>query len=107
MKLIFDGEREITIVQGGRLGLTAGGIKLTQLLTNFTLINNEPDLIILGSDVANDNGMDSCMYRWDLLLYQFETHLFKPLKRLVPIIIAPGPHDYGYKNLNQKNKFEP
>lgn len=54
-----------------------------------------PDLILIGGDVAYDNANPYCYYCWDLLLYAFEAE-FKKLGRVVPFIFSVGNHDVGY-----------
>ncbi len=49
------------------IGYTNRGINLTKLIEKF-----EPDLIMIGGDIAYDDGMSTCYYSWDTFLGMFE-----------------------------------
>lgn len=70
------------------------------MLEQFSAYN--PDLVIIGGDVAYDNAMLNCYYSWDLMLSAFEK-AYLPLGRLVPIIVAVGNHDVGMHSMRQAN----
>jgi len=83
-------ERNLTIAVGGDAGTTANAQKMTAALGDYNL-----DAIIVGGDLAYDNGMQSCYYSWDLFIGMFEK-VNERLGRLVPLILSVGNHDIGF-----------
>jgi hypothetical protein len=45
---------------GGDVSMTKEG----ELITSY-LVNYDPDIIIIGGDIAYDDGMRTCYYSWD------------------------------------------
>ena len=78
---------------GGDVGMTTQGIKLTDHLVQF-----DPDVILLGGDIAYDNAIRTCYYSWDNFYRMFED-VNRKLNRLVPIVLAIGNHDVGFDAL--------
>jgi hypothetical protein len=83
-------ERDVLIAAGGDAGTTANARAMTSVLSNYSL-----DAILVGGDMAYDNGMRSCYYSIDLFLNMFEG-VNKQLKRVVPLMFAIGNHDIGF-----------
>jgi len=83
-------ERDVLIAAGGDAGTTANARAMTAVLSNYSL-----DAILVGGDMAYDNGMRSCYYSIDLFLDMFE-RVNKQLKRVVPLMFAIGNHDIGF-----------
>jgi metallophosphoesterase superfamily enzyme len=81
---------KIKMAVGGDIGMTPDA----KTLTNY-LINENPDVIIIGGDTAYDNAMRTCYYSWDNFYNIFED-LNKKLNRIVPIILTVGNHDVGF-----------
>jgi len=92
-------ERNLTIAVGGDAGTTTKAQKMTAALENYPL-----DAIIVGGDLAYDNGMKSCYYSWDLFLGMFEK-INQKLERVVPLIFSVGNHDIGF-NAYQDGPFD-
>jgi glycerol-3-phosphate cytidylyltransferase-like family protein len=51
---------------GGDLGMSSNGDTMTSYLVKFN-----PDIIILGGDIAYDDGERSCYYSWDTIYSMF------------------------------------
>lgn len=79
----------ITIVTGGDNGNSQLALSM---ITNSAKYN--PDVIMVGGDLAYDNALCSCAYTWDHYLDQFEA-LNSKVGRLVPLVFAAGNHDVG------------
>lgn len=78
---------------GGDLGMSSNGDTMTSYLVKFN-----PDIIILGGDIAYDDGERSCYYSWDTIYSMFQP-VYKKLDRLVPIVMSVGNHDVGFDAL--------
>jgi hypothetical protein len=52
---------------GGDLGVSTNGDTMTSYLFNYN-----PDIIIIGGDIAYDDAMRSCYYSWDTVYAMFE-----------------------------------
>lgn len=53
-----------------------------------------PDVFMVGGDIAYDNGMCTCYYAWDFYL-DIITDFYNQVGRLVPLVFAVGNHDAG------------
>lgn len=91
-----DSPRDIIFVQGGDMGNT----KATRDVTKAAIAMN-PDVLMLGGDLAYDNGMCECYFAWDYFLKDLEM-LNSELGRLVPVIYALGNHDAGIDEINYR-----
>lgn len=80
------------IIIGGDVGLTDHG---RNMFRNIGETN--PDLIILGGDIAYDNAMTYCYYAWDNF-YSLLDKVNTANNRLVPFIMAIGNHDIGWNS---------
>jgi predicted MPP superfamily phosphohydrolase len=63
------------------------------------LVDFNPDIIVLGGDIAYDDAMRSCYYSWDTVYYMFEP-VYTKLDRLIPIVFSVGNHDVGFDALS-------
>lgn len=67
-KTVPDAEAtELRMAVGGDLGVSYNGDTVTSYLTQFN-----PDIIIIGGDIAYDDAMRSCYYSWDTVYALFE-----------------------------------
>lgn len=82
-------ETPIIIATGGDVGLTQVAVNVTRIVTEYN-----PDVLIIGGDIAYDNGMCNCYFAYDLYFKPFN-ELNEKLGRLVPVIIGVGNHDIG------------
>lgn len=73
--------------------MTAKAKRITKWIAAY-----DPDVIVIGGDLAYDNGMRTCYYSWDNFYYIFED-INKQLNRLVPLIMTIGNHDIGFDSL--------
>lgn len=69
------------------------GKQMVQLISDF-----DPHVVILGGDIAYDNGMKNCYYNWDIFYKMFEP-VYEKLGRLVPLVMSIGNHDAGFDSL--------
>jgi predicted MPP superfamily phosphohydrolase len=74
---------------GGDVAMTKDGLTLINYFADY-----DPDLILLGGDIAYDNGYRSCYYSWDNFYDMFDS-INKKLNRIVPIVLSVGNHDVG------------
>jgi predicted MPP superfamily phosphohydrolase len=85
------------ILFGGDFGYEPNGKKLASLVSQ-----TNPDVILIGGDIAYDNGNIHCYYSYDTFLWAFE-HEFQELNRIVPFIFSIGNHDIGFNSLANYN----
>ena len=85
--------KEIKMAVGGDVGFEGDGEKITKNLVNYN-----PDVLIIGGDIAYDDGMRSCFYSWDNFYWIFED-LNREVGRMIPLILSIGNHDVGYDAL--------
>jgi len=83
-------ERDVLIAAGGDAGTTSDARAMTSVLGNYSL-----DAILVGGDMAYDNGMRSCYYSIDLFLNMFE-RINQQASRIIPLMFAIGNHDIGF-----------
>ncbi|KAL4450819.1 hypothetical protein ABPG74_011661 [Tetrahymena malaccensis] len=72
-------------------------------LLNLRLVDTQPDVILFGGNIAQDNGMKNCYHQWDIFLNNFETQIFQALDRVVPFIFSVGNRDIGLNSLKNYN----
>ena len=82
-------EANITLVTGGD---SSGSDKTLKFMEY--IVEQKPNVIVIGGDIVYDNGNINCYYCWDYYLELFGT-LNNKVGRLVPIILAVGNHDLG------------
>lgn len=78
---------------GGDVGMTVNGSKISSYLSSF-----DPDVLIIGGDIAYDDAMRTCWFSWDNFYWIFE-QVDLVLNRTVPLILSIGNHDSGYDAL--------
>lgn len=81
--------RPIRMINGGDSGYTYAAINLTRIASTL-----QPDLFIMGGDIAYDDNMPACAYTWDYFLGMYG-RLTATLGYLMPIISVVGNHDVG------------
>ena len=59
-------------------------------------------MIVIGGDIAYDDGMRSCYYSWDNFYRIFEP-LYESMNRLVPLVLSVGNHDVGFDALTDNS----
>lgn len=57
----------IKLAMGGDVGISNGGTEITNQLITFN-----PDVMIIGGDIAYDDAVRSCYYSWDSFYTLFE-----------------------------------
>lgn len=68
------------------------------------MAKEQPDLLIIGGDVAYDNAMTYCYSPWDRLYEMIDgLGAAGPVKRLIPFILALGNHDIGWNSLAKQS----
>lgn len=87
------------MISGGDIGTSQNALKIWQVAAT-----KNPDLVLLGGDLAYDNNILGCYWTWDLFLDQIDL-LNERVGRLVPVILAVGNHDYGL-NPNPKRELK-
>lgn len=77
-------DSNINLIVAGNVGITTKLIRQFQLMNSLEDIN-KLDALILGGNIAKDNGCESCKFLWDELMVQFSS-LFTNVGRIVPIM---------------------
>ena len=77
------------IIQGGDAGVSNVSQQVMTLISQV-----DPDVVMIGGDLAYDNNIKHCYYTWDYFLNIFED-LNKRVGRLVPLVMTTGNHDVG------------
>ena len=88
----------LKLAMGGDIGISNGGTEITNQLINFN-----PDVMIIGGDIAYDDAVRSCYYSWDSFYSLFEP-VYTKLNRLIPMVLTLGNHDIGFDSLSN-NKY--
>jgi len=83
-------QRNIVLATGGDAGTSAKAKNMTIAVGKY-----KPDAIMVGGDLAYDNGLRACYYSWDLFLWMFES-LNDKMGRVVPLMFSIGNHDLGF-----------
>jgi hypothetical protein len=86
------------IIYAGDVGVSQQAEKMSDVI-----ITHNPRTILLGGDISYDNGDPACYYAMDIFLNLLEERIYKPLGRIVPLILAVGNHDLGINNLADRN----
>ncbi|KRX10340.1 hypothetical protein PPERSA_03647 [Pseudocohnilembus persalinus] len=81
----------IKLIEGGDSGVTQRARNLIKQIKNI-----DPHALIIGGDIAYDDGIRGCYYSWDTFLKMWEQELFLPLNKTIPFIFTLGNHDVGY-----------
>lgn len=84
-------ERHLLIAAGGDAGTKLHSHKMTAALGE----HHSPDAILVGGDLAYDNGIPACYYSLDLFLGMFEK-LNEKFGRVIPLFFSVGNHDLGF-----------
>lgn len=71
-------------------------------LTSY-LVKYNPHVLLIGGDIAYDDGMSTCFYSWDNFYDIFEG-LNRNLTRIVPMVLTIGNHDVGFDALSLASK---
>ena len=100
----------LTIVAGGDVGNSV----LSHQMINNTINKMEPDLIMVGGDIAYDQNSPSCFRAWDYLLRSFPISrkiIETGTIRIVPVLFSTGNHDIGATSFSpvvlRENEHEP
>ncbi|CAD8159556.1 unnamed protein product [Paramecium octaurelia] len=88
---------DVVILFGGDWGYQKKGLMIVDQITKVN-----PDAILIGGDIAYDNGNVHCYYSFDLLLSVFESQ-FAKVGRLIPFIFSVGNHDVGFNDYAKYN----
>ena len=59
----------------------------------------DPDVVLIGGDIAYDDALRACAYSWDNFYWNIE-NLDLLMNRTVPIVLSIGNHDVGYDALS-------
>jgi len=70
------------------LGRTDAMIRVSELISS-----SDPEFIVIGGDLAYDNGYPACYCTWDWIFSAFRYHLFRPDGALIPLLVAIGNHE--------------
>eukprot|EP00330_Aristerostoma_sp_ATCC50986_P002187 CAMPEP_0114588298 /NCGR_PEP_ID=MMETSP0125-20121206/11032_1 /TAXON_ID=485358 ORGANISM="Aristerostoma sp., Strain ATCC 50986" /NCGR_SAMPLE_ID=MMETSP0125 /ASSEMBLY_ACC=CAM_ASM_000245 /LENGTH=512 /DNA_ID=CAMNT_0001784617 /DNA_START=164 /DNA_END=1702 /DNA_ORIENTATION=- len=85
-----DPDTPLTIAMGGDVGSESIAQAVTAALYDYN-----PDVAIVGGDVAYDNALQTCWYSWDEFFWMFEK-LGNKLGKVLPIVAGVGNHDVGF-----------
>ncbi|CAD8062504.1 unnamed protein product [Paramecium sonneborni] len=88
---------DLVILFGGDWGYQTNGLKIVEQISKVN-----PDAILIGGDIAYDNGNIHCYYSFDLLLTAFESQ-YQHVSRLIPFIFSVGNHDVGFNDYAKYN----
>lgn len=89
--------RNLVISTGGDLGDRNVGRQMT-----LQVGLSNPDVIVVGGDLAYDDGLQTCYFTWDNFLRSFAVSTLNA-GRLIPFLFSIGNHDLGLNPLSQRN----
>lgn len=88
----------LRLVIGGDSGSNQAAYRTAELVRRL-----QPDLVVIGGDVAYDNAMPNCYESWDRFLEMVEENLVRENGDLVPIALGIGNHDIGLNSFSQRS----
>jgi len=80
---------DIKFIVGGDIDLNNEAQKLGKLVSDY-----QPHFVVIGGDIAYEDGIGSCYQRWDEKLLFFQNTLSKN-NRLLPLVLSIGNHEAG------------
>lgn len=83
-----------TLIYSGDAGYNLNSQQMTPVIAE-----QNPSALIIGGDIAYDDGANSCYYTMDLFLSMVEKGINEKLGRLVPLILGVGNHDVGFNSM--------
>jgi hypothetical protein len=84
----------IKILSGGDVG----NDKIARQMNKNTVSKLDPDVILIGGDIAYDNNIPVCYRAWDYIILRMPYQKYEPVTdsiRIIPFIFAAGNHDLG------------
>lgn len=89
-------ERNIIMINGGDVGNRPAAKIITQMIASF-----QPDIVLVGGDIAYDNNLPACYYAWDYYLSTYQK-MTDTVGYLVPLVLGIGNHDVGMNTMAQR-----
>ena len=86
----------LKLVIGGDSGSNQAAYRTAELVKRL-----QPDLVVIGGDVAYDNAIPTCYESWDKFLEMME-QVVRADGDLVPMVLGIGNHDVGLNSLSQR-----
>lgn len=94
-------ERNITLAAGGDVGNTPVALQMTTTVSEYS-----PDIILIGGDLAYDNGLPTCYYSYDLFLNMLASISSNSGGRLIPYMFSIGNHDVGFNAMQAPSAYD-
>ena len=94
-----ESQANFNLIYGGDIGFSKAAQDLSILAAE-----KDPRVLIIGGDLAYDDGHASCYHTLDKAMSMLQSLVNDKLKRLVPLLIAVGNHDVGWKSLATVDK---
>jgi hypothetical protein len=85
--------RDIIFISGGDAGINSISESLSLQTAKY-----DPDVVVIGGDLAYDNNLCACYFTWDYFLNEFKM-LDQTVGRLVPLLFSVGNHDVGMNTM--------
>lgn len=85
---VCDGSTPIRVVSGGDVGVTIGAYAISNAISH-----TDPDVIVVGGDLAHAPMTGACTSRWDQFLWMLERNTRALSGRSVPFIMVAGNHE--------------
>ena len=89
-----DSTDNFTLIYSGDAGYNLNSQQMTPVIAE-----QNPSALIIGGDIAYDDGANNCYYTMDLFLSMVEKGINEKLGRLVPMILGIGNHDVGFNSM--------
>lgn len=93
-------ERNITLAAGGDVGNTPMAVQMTSTVKGYS-----PDIILIGGDLAYDNGLPTCYYSYDMFLNMLAS-INPSSGRLIPYMFSIGNHDVGFNAMQAPSDYD-
>jgi 3',5'-cyclic AMP phosphodiesterase CpdA len=94
-----DDDRPIVLLQGGDMGPDSAVSRIPK-----TALQNEPDVILIGGDIAYADGKASQFNRWMQWFKHMNEVMIDDNLQLIPLIVALGNHETQPLKLGLKSK---
>ncbi|KAF2070361.1 hypothetical protein CYY_008317 [Polysphondylium violaceum] len=80
---------DVRFIVGGDIQMNSDAVNLGKLVSDY-----QPHFVVIGGDIAYEDGIGSCYQRWDERLLFFQNTLAKD-NRLTPLVLSIGNHEAG------------
>jgi len=95
--------RPIRFIEGGDVF----GIADAMDRMNALVGSRDPDFVVIGGDLAYEDGLAEYAWRWHRMFASFHEHMRAPDGRLIPMVVAIGNHEVQGYYVHRREDYQP